>query len=104
MREVGGSAGVPAEGLALADDSLPLVTRVDTPSRSTSRVAHPAPSVADVMNNQPEKLVEQLEAAKATLRALEEALDRTKKLIEKTRKIIDQAKADHGPPPKDASP
>ena len=44
------------------------------------------------MNGQPKKLVEQLEAAKATLRALEDALARTQKMIAQTRKIIDQAK------------
>jgi hypothetical protein len=55
------------------------------------------------MNGQPKKLVEQLEAAKASLRALEEALVRTQKMIEQTRKIIDQAKdlsaADEESPP-----
>jgi hypothetical protein len=44
------------------------------------------------MNGQPRKIVEELEAAKATLHALEEALARTQEMIVRTRKIIDEAK------------
>jgi chromosome segregation ATPase len=44
------------------------------------------------MNGKPKRLVEQLEAAKASLRALQEALERTQKMIEQTRKIIEEAK------------
>ena len=44
------------------------------------------------MNNHPKKLVEQLEAAKKMLRALEESLAKTQKMIKETRKIIDEAK------------
>jgi len=49
------------------------------------------------MNGQPKKLIEQLEAAKASLRALQEALERTQKMIEQTRKIIEEAKKLHAP-------
>lgn len=45
------------------------------------------------MNGHPKKLVEELQAAKATLRALEDALARTQAMIEQTRKLIDEAKA-----------
>ena len=44
------------------------------------------------MNGKPKKLVEQLEAARASLRALQDALERTQKMIEQTRKVIDEAK------------
>jgi len=59
------------------------------------------------MNGKPQKLVEQLEAARASLRALQDALERTHRMIEQTRKIIDEAKSldepEEGAPPADAS-
>jgi hypothetical protein len=54
------------------------------------------------MNGQPKKLVEQLEAAKASLRALQEALERTQKMIEQTRKVIEEAKGTQ--PPEETPP